>query len=57
MLHLNITMLMGKSMSLNKITIYIETNTKIEYRECTIYKATLYFQTILLKNVFLKRSV
>ena len=43
-------MLMGKSMSPNKITIYIETNTKIEYREYTIYKATLYFQTILLKN-------
>ena len=57
MLHLNITMLMGKSMSLNKITIYIETNTKIEYRKCTIYKATLYLKTILLKNVFLKRSV
>ena len=57
MLHLNITMLMGKSMSLNKISIYIETNAKIEYRKCTIYKATLYLQTILLKNVFLKRSV
>ena len=48
---------MGKSMSLNKISIYIETNTKIEYRKYTIYKATLYLKTILLKNVFLKRSV
>ena len=57
MLHLNITMLKGKSMSLNKISIYIETNTKIEYRKYTIYKATLYLKTILLKNVFLKRSV
>ena len=57
MLHLNITMLMGKSMSLNKISIYIETNTKIEYRKYTIYKAILYLKTILLKNVFLKRSV
>ena len=28
MLHLNIIMLMGLSMSLNKISIYIETNTK-----------------------------
>ena len=44
-------------MSLNKISIYIETNTKIEYRKYTIYKATLYLKTILLKNVFLKRSV
>ena len=43
-------------MSLNKIRIYIETNTKIEYRKC-IYKATLYLKAILLKNVFLKRSV
>ena len=41
-------------MSLNKITIYIERNTKIEYRKYTIYKATLYLKTILLKNVFLK---
>ena len=57
MLHLNITMLMGKSMSLNKISIYIETNTKIEYRKYIIYKATLHLKTILLKNVFLKRSV
>ena len=48
---------MGLSMSLNKISIYIETNTKIEYRKYTIYKATLYLKTILLKNVFLKRSV
>ena len=48
---------MGKSMSLNKISIYIETNTKIEYRKYTIYKATLYLKTILLKNVFLKRSL
>ena len=48
---------MGKSMSLNKISIYIETNTKIDYRKYTIYKATLYLKTILLKNVFLKRSV
>ena len=48
---------MGKSMSLNKISIYIETNTKIEYRKYTIYKATLYLKTILLKNVFLKWSV
>ena len=44
-------------MSLNKISIYIETNTKIEYRKYTIYKATLYLKTILLKNVFLQRSV
>ena len=44
-------------MSLNKIAIYIERNTKIEYRKYTIYKATLYLKTILLKNVFLKRSV
>ena len=44
-------------MSLNKIGIYIERNTKIEYRKYTIYKATLYLKTILLKNVFLKRSV
>ena len=44
-------------MSINKIRIYIETNTKIEYRKYTIYKATLYLKTILLKNVFLKRSV
>ena len=51
MLHLNITMLMGKSMSLNKISIYIETNTKIEYRKYTIYKATLYLKTILLKKM------
>ena len=29
-------MLIGKSMSLNKITIYIETNTKIEY-EITLF--------------------
>ena len=40
-------------MSLNKISIYIERNTKIEYRKYTIYKATLYLKTILLKNVFL----
>ena len=44
-------------MSLNKIRIYIETNTKIEYRKYTIYKATINLKTILLKNVFLKRSV
>ena len=44
-------------MSLNKINIYIEANTKIEYRKNTIYKAALYLNTILLKNVFLKRSV
>ena len=44
-------------MSLIKIGIYIERNTKIEYRKYTIYKATLYLKTILLKNVFLKRSV
>ena len=44
-------------MSLNKISIYIETNTEIEYRKYTIYKATLYLKTILLKNVFLKRFV
>ena len=30
-------------MSLNKISIYIETNIKIEYRKYTIYKATLFF--------------
>ena len=35
-------------MSLNKISIYIERNTKIEYRKYTIYKATLYLKTILL---------
>ena len=44
-------------MSLNKISIYIETNTKIDYRKYTVHKATLYLKTILLKNVFLKRSV
>ena len=44
-------------MSPNKISIYIETNTKIEYSKYTIYKATLYLTTILFKNVFLKRSV
>ena len=44
-------------MSLNKITIYIERNTKIEYRKYTIYKATLYLKTILLKNVFLYSDV
>ena len=33
-------------MSLNKISIYIETNTKIEYRKYTIYKATLYLKTL-----------
>ena len=37
--------------------IYIKTNTKIEYRKYTIYKAKLYLKTILLKNVFVKRSV
>ena len=37
-------------MSLNKISIYIETNTKTEYRKYTIYKATLYLKTILLKR-------
>ena len=42
-------------MSLNKISIYIERNTKIEYRKYTIYKATLYLKTILLKNVFFNR--
>jgi len=47
---------MGYNMSLNKIDIYIETNTKIEYKKYTIYKTTLYLKTILLKNVFLKRS-
>jgi len=41
MLHLKITMLMGYNMSLNKIDIYIETNTKIEYKKYSIYKATL----------------
>jgi len=49
-------MLMGYNMSLNKIDIYIETNTKIEYKKYTTYKATLYLKTILLKNVFLKPS-
>ena len=44
-------------MSLNKIAIYIQRNTKIEYRKYTINKATSYLKTILLKNVFLKRSV
>ena len=34
-------------MSLNKISIFIETNTKIEYRKYTFYKATLYLKTIL----------
>jgi len=47
---------MGYNMSLNKIGIYMETNTKIEYKKYTIYKVTLYLKTILLKNVFLKRS-
>ena len=47
---------MGYNMSLNKIDIYMETNTKIEYKKYTNYKATLYLKTILLKNVFLKRS-
>jgi len=49
-------MLMGYNMSLNKIDIYTETNTKIEYKKYTTYKAKLYLRTILLKNVFLKRS-
>ena len=44
-------------MSLNKISVYMERNTKIEYRKYTIYKATLSLETILLKNVFLKRFV
>ena len=35
----------------------METNTKIEYRKFTIYKATLYLKAILFKNVLLKRSV
>jgi len=35
---------MGYNMSLNKIDIYIETNTKIEYKKYTIYKATLYLK-------------
>ena len=56
MLHLKITVLMGYDMSLNKIDIYMKTNTTIEYKKYTIYKATLYLKTILLKNVFLKRS-
>jgi len=46
MLHLKITMLMGYNVSLNKIDIYRETNTKIEYKKYTIYKATLYFVII-----------
>ena len=33
-------------MSLNKIGIYIERNTKSEYRKYTIYKVTLYLKTI-----------
>ena len=37
-------------MSLNKISIYIERNTKIEYRKYTIYKATLY-KTIIEKRI------
>ena len=40
-------------MSLNKISIYIETNTKIEYRKYTIYKATLY-QDNSMKECILK---
>ena len=44
-------------MSLNKIGIYIERNTKIKYRKYTIHQATLYLKTILLKIVFLKPSV
>ena len=44
-------MLMGKNMSLDKISIYIETKTKIEYTKYTIYKATLYLKTTLLKNL------
>ena len=40
-------MLMGYNMSLIKIDIYIETNTKIEYKKYTIYKATLYSKIIL----------
>ena len=36
-------------MSINKISIYIERNTKIEYRKYTIYKATLYLKTIQVK--------
>ena len=41
-------------MSLNKISIYIKTNTNIEYRKYTIYKATLYLKTILSKECILK---
>ena len=33
-------------MSLNKTGIYIERNTKSEYRKYTIYKVTLYLKTI-----------
>ena len=40
-------------MSLNKISIYIETNTKIEYRKYTIYKTTLY-QDNSIKECILK---
>ena len=38
------------------LNILIETNAKIEDKKYTIYKAT-YIKTVLLKNVFLKRSV
>ena len=38
MLHLKITMLMGYNMSLNKIDIYMETNTTIEYKKYTIIR-------------------
>jgi len=33
---------MGYNLSLNKIDIYMETSTTIEYKKYTIYKATLY---------------
>ena len=44
-------------MTLSKISIYIERNTKIKYRKCTIYKATLYLKTILLKNECILKAV
>ena len=41
-------------MSLNKISIYIETNTKIEYRKYTIYKAIIILKDNSIKECVLK---
>ena len=43
---------MGYNMSLNKIDIYMETNTKIEYKKYTFYKSY-----IVLKNYPIKECI